>query len=80
MSAYRSFFSFLQQLLIFISFPSSLNSHLQHYDNLNRIEFDIYRNNKHIGKHIFSFSRSEDQLAVESEINFKIKKLGIVLY
>jgi len=68
-------------LLIFVSFPSSLlNAHLQHYDDLNRIEFDIYRNNKHIGKHIFSFSRSEDQLAVESEINFKIKKLGIVLY
>ena len=67
-------------LLIFVSFPSSSNAHVQHYDDLNRIEFDIYRNNKHIGKHIFSFSKTEEQLAVESEINFKIKKLGIVLY
>ena len=67
-------------LLIFVSFPLSLNAHLQHYDNLNRIEFDIYRNNKHIGKHIFSFIRSGKQLAVESEINFVIKKLGIVFY
>ena len=67
-------------LLIFVSFPSSSNAHVQHYDDLNRIEFDIYRNNKHIGKHIFSFSKSDEQLAVESEINFKIKKLGIVLY
>ena len=67
-------------LLIFLSFPLSLNAHLQHYDDLNRIEFDIYRNNKHIGKHIFSFKRSDGQLAVESEINFKIKKFGIVLY
>ena len=67
-------------LLIFVSFPSSSNSHVQHYDGLNRIEFDIYRNNKHIGKHIFSFSKADDQLAVESEINFEIKKLGIVFY
>ena len=67
-------------LLIFVSFSSSSNAQVQHYDDLNRIEFDIYRNNKHIGKHIFSFSKSDEQLAVESEINFKIKKLGIVFY
>ena len=67
-------------LLIFLSFPLSVNAHVQHYEDLNRIEFDIYRNNKHIGTHIFSFKKLEGQLAVESEINFKIKKLGIVFY
>jgi len=66
--------------LIFISLPLSTNAHVQHYENLNRIEFDIYRNNKHIGTHIFSFKKSGDEIAVESEIKFKIKKLGIVLY
>ena len=67
-------------LLIFLSIPPSLNAHVQHYDNLNRIEFDIYRNNKQIGKHIFSFIRDENRLKVESKINFEIKKLGVVLY
>ena len=67
-------------LLCLISFPFSTNAHVQHYVDLNRIEFDIYRNKDHIGKHIFSFKRSDEQLAVESEINFKIKKFGIVLY
>tara|TARA_Y100000590_G_scaffold448662_1_gene585668 strand:+ start:34 stop:717 length:684 start_codon:yes stop_codon:yes gene_type:complete len=67
-------------ILILIIFPVSSFAHVQHYENLNRIEFDIYRNNKHIGKHIFSFNRSNDQLAVESEIKFEIKKLGVVLY
>jgi len=67
-------------LLIFLSFPLSVNAHVQHYEDLNRIEFDIYRNNKHIGTHIFSFKKLEGQLAVESEINFEIKKLGIVFY
>jgi len=67
-------------LLIFIYFPLSTNAHVNHYEDLNRIEFDIYRNNKHIGTHIFSFKKSEGQLAVESEINFEIKKIGIVFY
>ena len=67
-------------ILILIISPVSSFAHVQHYENLNRIEFDIYRNTKHIGKHIFSFNRSNDQLAVESEIKFEIKKLGVVLY
>ena len=67
----------IYKIIIFLAiiiFPFSTNAHVQHYDDLNRIEFDIYRNNDHIGKHIFSFKRSDEQLAVESEINFKIKK------
>ena len=66
--------------LILIILPFTSKAHVEHYDNLNRIEFDIYRNNKHIGKHIFSFKKIGNQLEVESEINFEIKKLGIVLY
>tara|TARA_Y100000590_G_scaffold274813_1_gene308549 strand:- start:129 stop:812 length:684 start_codon:yes stop_codon:yes gene_type:complete len=65
-------------LLLILSIEA--NAHVQHYDGLNRIEFDIYRNNKHIGKHIFSFKKTDSGIAVESEINFEIKKLGIVLY
>ena len=67
-------------LLFFVSFSQTSNAHIQHYEDLNRIEFDIYRNNKHIGTHIFSFKRLEGQLAVESEISFEIKKIGIVFY
>ena len=69
-------------LLIFASFSLSAftNAHVQHYEDLNRIEFDIYRNSKHIGTHIFSFEKSGDELVVESEIKFEIKKFGIVFY
>ena len=66
--------------LILITLPTLLSAHVQHYENLNRIEFDIYRNNKHIGKHFFSFEIVDGNLAVKSEINFKIKKFGVVLY
>ena len=67
-------------LLFFLTFPNSISAHVQHYEDLERIKFDIYRNNKHIGKHIFSFKKSDEQLSVESEINFEIKKFGIILY
>tara|TARA_Y100000590_G_scaffold417883_1_gene518049 strand:+ start:444 stop:1127 length:684 start_codon:yes stop_codon:yes gene_type:complete len=67
-------------LLVLISYTSTINAHVQHYKDLNSIEFDIYRNNQLIGKHIFSFKKLDGQLAVESEINFEIKKFGIVLY
>ena len=72
---YRNFI-----LIFFLLAPISTNAHVQHYENLNRIEFDIFRNNKHIGQHIFSFKKNGNQLEVESEINFQIKKLGVVLY
>ena len=66
--------------LILISFPFSTNAHVQHYKDLNSIEFDIYRNKDLIGKHIFSFKKIDGQLAVKSEINFEIKKFGIAFY
>ena len=66
--------------LVLINLPFSTNAHVQHYENLNRIEFDIYRNNTHIGKHIFAFRKVDGLLKVDSEINFEIKKLGITLY
>ena len=66
--------------LTLINLPFSTYAHVQHYEDLKRIEFDIYRNNKLIGTHIFSFKKLDGQLAVKSEINFKIKKFGIVFY
>mgnify|MGYP001209931977 FL=1 len=67
-------------ILILTISSVSVNAHVQHYEDLNRIEFDIYRNNKHIGEHIFSFAKSDEQISIESEINFIIKKFGIVIY
>jgi len=66
---------------IIIVFTAQAKAHIQHYENLNKIEFDIYRNGKNIGKHVFIFKNTkENLLEVHSEINFEIKKLGIVLY
>jgi len=67
-------------LIFFLLVTTNTNAHVEHYKDLKRIEFDIFRNNKHIGQHIFSFKKDGNQLVVQSEINFQIKKLGVVLY
>ena len=69
-------------VIILITSLSSFSSsaHVAHYKDLNKIEFDIHRNNKLIGYHIFSFNRQDGLLEVKSEIKFEIKKLGVVFY
>jgi len=67
-------------IILFLILSNPAKAHVQHYENLNSIEFDIYRNNKHIGKHIFSFERRNNQLFVKSNINFVIKKFGVTFY
>jgi len=67
-------------LFFLLLLPFSSYAHVQHYEKLNKIEFNIYRNNKNIGKHIFSFKKENEQLIVDSEIYFEIKKFGVVLY
>jgi len=73
----------LFQLFFIISIfliPVLSKADVLHYKNLNRIDFDIYRNNKNIGKHIFTFNRTNEITIINSEINFEIKKLGVVIY
>jgi len=72
-------FFFISIFLYFI-YSSNGFAHISHYSNLNKLEFDLYRNNNFIGTHIYTFSRDGNKLSVKSVINFEIKKLGISLY
>ena len=68
-------------LLIFFLFSfNSVFADISKYTNLDKLEFDIYRNNKLIGYHIYDFVREGKDLLVKSKIFFQIKKLGIVFY
>ena len=62
-----------------IYFNSAI-AHILHYQNLNKLEFDLYRNNQLIGQHIYLFNRNGKILTVHNTINFKIEKFGITLY
>ncbi len=67
-------------VVFFLLINFSASSHVSHYSDLNKLEFDLFRNNKFIGTHTYNFKKNNKKLEVESIINFSIEKLGIVLY
>ena len=69
-------------LLIIILFSSNFHaiSHVQHYQNINYLEYELFRNNNSIGYHKYDFKRDGDNLSILSEVSFKITKLGVDLY
>ena len=71
---------FLLSIAILLLFSFKSFGHVQHYDNFNYLEYELFRNNKSIGYHKFDFQRDEEKLSVISEVNFKITKLGVDLY
>ena len=71
---------FLVAIILYFFLIVNLFSHLQHYSNVNYLEYDLYRNNDLIGKHKYEFIKNGDKLSVKSVVEFKITKLGIDLY
>ncbi len=74
----------MKKILVAIILSLFINSnsfgHLEHYAEVNYLEYDLYRNNNLIGSHKYNFIKNGDNLTVKSVVNFKITKLGIDLY
>jgi len=70
----------LLSIFIFSTISFETFSHVDHYAKLNYLEYDLFRNNTPIGYHKFKFKRDGKKLIIDSEIKFKITKLGIDLY
>ena len=74
----------MKKLLLSIFILSSISfetfSHVDHYAKFNYLEYELFRNNTPIGYHKFDFKREGPNLIIDSEIKFKITKLGIDLY
>ena len=70
----------LLSIFIFSSISFETFSHVGHYAKFNYLEYELFRNNTPIGYHKFDFKREGQKLIIDSEIKFKITKLGIDLY
>ena len=70
----------LLSIFIFSSISFQTFSHVGHYAKFNYLEYELFRNNTSIGYHKFDFKRDGKNLIIDSEIKFKITKLGIDLY
>ena len=71
-------------LIFFVSYillTTAANSHVQHYKNLQRIEFDIYRNNDLVGFHKVNVKKKGDNTKeVTTDILIEVKILGIKVH
>ena len=65
-------------IIFFLSISSF--GHVEHYKKFNSLEYELFRNNKTIGFHNYNFIRNDNNLVVDSEVSFKITKLGVDLY
>ena len=74
----------MKKIIVSIIILFSLNfqaiGHVQHYQNFNYLEYELFRNNQSIGYHKYDFTRAGDNLSIISEVSFKITKLGVDLY
>ncbi len=70
----------LFSIFIFFTISFQTFSHVEHYAKFNYLEYELFRNNSPIGYHKFEFKRDGKNLIIDSEIKFKITKLGIDLY
>ena len=65
-------------LIFFLSIE--IKAHVDHYSKYDYLEYELFRNDKLIGYHIYEFTRNKENLIVKNEVSFKITKLGIDLY
>ena len=70
----------LVSIIFFVLLTTNSFGHLQHYQEIKYLEYDLYRNDNLIGSHKYNFIRKGENLTVKSIVNFKISKLGIDLY
>ena len=70
----------LLSIIFLLIFFSKAIAHSEHYKEVNILEYELFRNNKSIGYHNYTFTRDNNILNVKSSIDFKITKLGVDLY
>ncbi len=71
---------FLLSIIIILLFNFESFAHVDHYAKYNYLEYELFRNDKIIGYHKYEFIRKNGNLTVNSEVDFKITKLGLDLY
>ena len=71
---------FILSITIILLFDIESFGHVNHYNKYNYLEYELFRNNKPIGYHKYEFIKNGENLIVNSEVDFKITKLGIDLY
>ena len=71
---------FLFSITLIFLIIKEIHAHVDHYQKYNYLEYELFRNDKLIGYHVYKFTRNNGDLVIENEVSFKITKLGVNLY
>ena len=67
-------------IILFLFLSTNLQSHIDDYNDVKILEYELFRNNQSIGYHNYKFKKNDNLFNVSSVIKFKISKVGIVIY
>ena len=73
----------IKSIFLFILFffnSSFVSCHTKHYDHLQFIEMEIFRNNKVIGFNNYYFSNKKNITIIENKIKFNVELLGAKVF
>ena len=59
---------------------SNANAHIGHYNNYNKLEMEVLRNNEVIGYNFYFFKRNGKETIVTNQIQFNVKLLGATIF
>src|SRR6056300_1044572 len=70
---------FLTVTILFLISSNSF-SHIGHYNNFNKLEMEVLRNNEIIGYNFYFFKRNGKETIVTNQIQFEVKLLGATIF
>ena len=71
---------FLLSIALILFLIQENYAHVDHYSKYDYLEYELFRNDKSIGYHKYEFKRKGDNLTIDNEVFFKIRKFGVDLY
>ena len=67
-------------IIMFIFFNDASFAHTSHYQNFEKIEMEILKDNKVIGYNYYFFDKKNDILTIKNQIRFKVNLLGFKIF
>ena len=67
-------------LIFFLIYSLSSNAHMAHYNKLNKIEMEVFRDGEVIGYNYYFFKKDGDKTTVTNQIKFTVKLFGTTIF
>ena len=59
---------YLLSIALILFLTLEISAHVDHYSKYNYLEYELFRNNKLIGYHKYTFERKDENLSIYNEV------------